>query len=144
MDRVSNLYKSRMQTLSIVVALAVSVIFNADSFAIANGLWQEPTLRAAVAGAATRTAAQSNQPVSAAQTNEQVQGVIASVSQLGLPIGWTALPSTLGAWVQKILGLALTTLAVSLGAPFWYDILKNLSSLRQQQTDSRQTASASS
>jgi len=143
MDRVSNLYKSRMQTLSIVVALAVSVIFNADSFAIANGLWQEPTLRAAVAGAATRTA-QSNQSVSAAQTNEQVQGVIASVSQLGLPIGWTALPSTLGAWVQKILGLALTTLAVSLGAPFWYDILKHLSSLRQQQSDSRQTASASS
>lgn len=138
MDGVSTLYKSKMQTLSLVVALTVSVLFNADTLAIANGLWQEPTLRAAVAGAASRNAAletaQTTPTTSVKQTNAQVQDVIASVSQLGLPLGWNTLPNTIGGWLQKVLGLALTTLAVSLGAPFWYDLLKNLSALRQQQT----------
>jgi hypothetical protein len=134
MDRVADMYKSKMQTLSILVALSVSVLFNADSLAIANGLWQEPTVRAAVAGAALRTTPpDSTQPMSTTQSKEAVQEVIASVSGLGLPLGWNTFPATAWGWVQKVLGLLLTTLAVSLGAPFWYDLLKNLSTLRQQQ-----------
>lgn len=134
MDRVAEAYKSKMQTLSLIVALAVSVIFNADSLTIANSLWQEPTVRAAVAGVAARSTPpdSTQQSTSVAQSKEAVQEVIASVSGLGLPLGWNALPTTAWSWIQKVLGLLLTTLAVSLGAPFWYDLLKNLSSLRQQ------------
>lgn len=135
MDNVSAVYRSKMQTLSLIVALAVTLIFNADTLAIANGLWQEPTVRAAVTGIAARNVTAEVTPAvqeaSISQTNAQVQSVIASVSQLGLPLGWNTLPSTLWGWVSKVLGLALTTLAVSLGAPFWYDLLKNISALRQ-------------
>ncbi len=45
-------------------------------------------------------------------------------------LGWGKLPQDVGGWLQKIIGLAITTLAVSLGAPFWFDVLKNLANMR--------------
>jgi hypothetical protein len=35
------------------------------------------------------------------------------------------------AWLTKILGLLLTALLVSLGAPFWFDLLSRAANLRQ-------------
>ncbi|MFO0762695.1 MAG: hypothetical protein U0359_40030 [Byssovorax sp.] len=58
---------------------------------------------------------------------------------LGVPIGWSregSLPSPFhGAgstlfWLRKLLGLMLTTLAASLGAPFWFDVLSKFISIR--------------
>ncbi|MBI5305319.1 MAG: hypothetical protein HY868_24520 [Chloroflexi bacterium] len=117
MDRVSLVYRQRIQVLTVFVALAVTLIFGADSLAIGNSLWREPGLRAAVSGAAQ--GAQSG----------AFQQAVNTLSQSALPIGWNTLPATPLEWFQKILGLILTTLAVSLGAPFWYDLLRNLTSL---------------
>ena len=55
---------------------------------------------------------------------------------LGLPISWNEdLPQKSRGWwvVRKILGLAITIVAVSLGAPFWFDILNRFVSLRSSQ-----------
>jgi hypothetical protein len=32
----------------------------------------------------------------------------------------------LGLWVLKIFGIALTTIAVAQGAPFWFDLIRKL------------------
>ncbi len=40
------------------------------------------------------------------------------------------LPQNTSDWISKIIGLLLTTVAVSLGAPFWFDILKRFTSIR--------------
>jgi hypothetical protein len=47
------------------------------------------------------------------------------LKNLGLPIGWggTKPPQTAVDWITKILGILMTGLAVSLGAPFWFDLL---------------------
>jgi hypothetical protein len=45
-------------------------------------------------------------------------------------LGWGKLPQDVGGWLLKIIGLTITTLAVSLGAPFWFDVLKNLANMR--------------
>ncbi|MCK6501773.1 MAG: hypothetical protein L6Q38_20040, partial [Nitrospira sp.] len=53
------------------------------------------------------------------------------IEALGLPLGWSApLPNAPSGWWEKILGLALTTLAISLGAPFWFDIMTKLLKMR--------------
>ena len=52
------------------------------------------------------------------------------LSKLGLPLGWSTLPEDATGWIKKVIGLLITTLAVSLGAPFWFDVLKNFSNLR--------------
>jgi hypothetical protein len=49
------------------------------------------------------------------------------------PIGW---PDSGGGdlgswyWLKKIFGLLISVLAVSLGAPFWFDVLDKLNSIR--------------
>jgi hypothetical protein len=60
----------------------------------------------------------------------QVGASIGDLERLGLPLGWSkgAFPATLDA--AKIFGLLLTALAVSLGAPFWFDVLNKIMSVR--------------
>jgi hypothetical protein len=59
---------------------------------------------------------------------------------LGLPIGWDTdeakklfdqgLWTNKRAWTRKLLGLLITSLAVSLGAPFWFDMLNKFMVVR--------------
>ncbi|MBI5650884.1 MAG: hypothetical protein HZC40_10650 [Chloroflexi bacterium] len=131
MDQVSTAYRQRMQGLALLVAALVTILFGADTIALANTLYREPALRAAVAGAAQNTQTTvSGTPAS--KPSDNVQGAVAEISKLNLPLGWNELPKDASGWTQKIFGLLLTTLAASLGAPFWYDLLKNLSSLFQR------------
>jgi hypothetical protein len=58
------------------------------------------------------------------------------VNELGqtlrLPIGWsgTQLPLPVNGWILKVIGLLLTTLIVSLGAPLLFDILNKFAFVR--------------
>ena len=133
MDRLSGEYKRRIQAVTIVVSLVLTAGVGADTIAIANSLYQEPALRAAVTGAAqgapSNPAIQSTQGNSTGSTSSLQQSVdLLSKSQL--PLGWSALPTDPIGWLKKIVGLLITTIAVSLGAPFWFDLLQNLASLR--------------
>ena len=42
----------------------------------------------------------------------------------GLSLGWTSAPASAFEWWNKILGLLITSLATSLGAPFWFVLKK--------------------
>lgn len=58
----------------------------------------------------------------------------ATVTDAAAPQDPPVFPSPLAhpvAWLVKLLGLALTALAVSQGAPFWYDLLNKLVSIRR-------------
>jgi hypothetical protein len=50
----------------------------------------------------------------------------------GLPLGWTAsrVPERPLDWAIKVLGIILTGLAVSLGGPFWFDVLNRFMVVR--------------
>ncbi|WP_131769573.1 hypothetical protein [Candidatus Protofrankia californiensis] len=146
MDRLSGWYKRRVQRFLIVYALLVTLLLNLDAIALTNALWENRSLRAAVVEAAatqvnsstvsTGTAA-TNSPEDAA--NQAVQA-IRDAGALHLPLGWTgagsdsadprAVPDDAGGWALKILGWLFTTLALSLGAPFWFDLLGRLVNMR--------------
>ena len=133
MDRLSGAYKRRMQILTLIVSLVMTSILGADTLAIADSLYKEPALRGAVSGAAV--AAPSNAQIQASQANQAGSASVVTSSvdtflKSGFPLGWTAFPTDLLGWLKKILGLLLTALAVSLGAPFWFNILKEVGSLR--------------
>ena len=40
-----------------------------------------------------------------------------------MPLGWRSRPEGLVEWAAKVAGLLFTTVALSLGAPFWFDLL---------------------
>lgn len=141
MDRVSGWYKRRLQTIILAIALFITLATNADSLMIANNLFRDATLRSTVVAAAQSSAAPVSAVVSdlgqteATQVAPNVQNL--DLQQLHLPLGWStdagserALPDGFSGWTTKIIGLLLTALAVSLGAPFWFDTLNKMINLR--------------
>jgi hypothetical protein len=51
------------------------------------------------------------------------------IDQLKLPIGWDK-ANTQGDFLARLVGWLVTTAALMLGAPFWFDVLGKLSRLR--------------
>ena len=64
----------------------------------------------------------------------------AQIDTLGLPIGWVSnssipddprrFPDSPYGWLLKIIGIFITALAVSQGAPFWFDLLNKFIVIR--------------
>jgi hypothetical protein len=139
MDRVSGWYKRRAQLIIIAFAFLLTVLVDADTIHMANVLWRDSSLRGSLASAAVEAATLPTHgaPDSSNPAFKQLQERVESVA---LPIGWSS--PTFGEWyrrasnatpkeiLKKVIGLALTTIAVSLGAPFWFDILGKLVNLR--------------
>jgi hypothetical protein len=136
MDRVSGWYKRRVQLILFIVAIALTAVMNADSFSIAQRLWKDPALRGAVVAQASQVV--KNGKADCAQVDEQTPktdaaaNCVAEVKNLGLPLGWSDATSPHDFWslLGKILGLLVTGFALSLGAPFWFDLLSKVSNLR--------------
>ena len=140
MERVSGWYKRKMQMLTIGVALALTIMLNVDTVMIARALMASPATRAAITAEADRLAQQQS------PDNKGVSESLSRLNQLqefGLPIGWnTELQKIneqqatrdwkwLPFWtLSKLFGLALTAGAASLGAPFWFDTLKKIITIR--------------
>ena len=147
MDRVSGWYKRYVQRIILVISIVLVASLNVDSINIAQVLWRLPTERAAVAAAAAKQAG------SGSSASQNADEVVRSISALKLPLGWTPphvtrvspagvktvvvstdpqhVPLDAASWLIKLLGLLITVLALSLGAPFWFDALTKLGSLRQ-------------
>lgn len=71
---------------------------------------------------------------------QQLQKSYNILASLDIPMGWTKdnIPAKkkdgtfdFGLWLLKIIGLLLTTAAVSMGAPYWFDILNKIAPLKQ-------------
>jgi hypothetical protein len=141
MQRVTGWYKRKTQLIVFSLALVICLFLNVDSFAIANSLYTDPSLREAVvanAEAYVAKAASTNTTVDS--TNATLEATYNKVHDeltgLNLPIGWTTdttdprHPGTPWGWLLKIGGILVTAFAVSLGAPFWFDLLNKLVNLR--------------
>jgi len=127
MDRVSGWYKRTTQIWTIAVAVILTVLANADTVNIARRLWTDPTVRSAAVELAKQRA-QMPQPAGNATNNltDDEKAVLGGV------LGWTraSLRADLATWLQRILGWIFTAIAVSLGAPFWFDTLSRFVNLR--------------
>lgn len=154
MSRASGLYKRKAQVMVFAVAALLVTGLNADTVAIAKALWVRPELRSAIADSAGKYVAQGMPvvdktentaatevtdkgppAVNAAQALEETNQRLATTTNellgLGLPLGWTDDVLRPGeTWPTKLLGLLLTILACSLGAPFWFDLLGKLVNVR--------------
>lgn len=125
MDRVSGWYKRRTQIWTVIIASLLTIATNADTINIARRLWVEPVLRARFIESA-RVEAASATPTKLDAISDQ------SARILGQVIGWQHLDNMRDPriWLQRIIGWVLTIIAVSLGAPFWFDVLNKFMNLR--------------
>ncbi len=126
MARVSGWYRRRIQLVLWVVALLLALLLNADTLNLARVFWTDDAVRTAVVAQAEQAARETEQ----ADVGETVAG-------LDLPLGWSfaegdpqGLPADWKGWLGKVIGLFLTGAALSLGAPFWFDLLGKVARLR--------------
>jgi hypothetical protein len=139
MERASGLYKRRAHYLALLYGLVLAVIVNADLYSMGVRLWQDGPLRQSIADH-TQGMLQSLQPATseAAPSVKDTGTKIAQDAQLlrPFPIGWPQgqTPLDLLQFTQanliRLFGYVLTALAVSLGAPFWFDFLQRFVNIR--------------
>ena len=137
MERVSGWYKRRSQVILLVVGLAVAIAINADTITIAKSLSYDTALRNSLVAAAQEYA---KPPLPAGKEGktpeERVNENLKEIEKFGLPIGWnpddarTVPAKEFTPWFFKVLGWVLTAMAVSLGAPFWFDLLNKFMNAR--------------
>lgn len=124
MDRVSGWYKRKVQLIIFALGLVIVVGLNIDTISIITRLSNDTVARAVIVSAAQGA---NNTQID----TEMLQKNIAKVQPV-IDLGWASspLPADFRGWVLKIVGLLATTFAISLGAPFWFDLLNKFMTLR--------------
>ncbi len=138
MDRASGWYKRMAQTMALILGLLLAVALNVDTVQVSQRLWTDGPLRQAVLEevkklpppATTTTIA--GAPPTPGDLGDQVGSIQDDLSQINglqLPLGWGEgqRPDSYGV---AILGWLFTAIALSLGAPFWFDLLNRVTALR--------------
>jgi len=143
MDRVSGWYRRRTQWILFAVGLLVTIVVNANTFTIGHALYRDGAMRDRAVALAGRIEADTS-TVSGATVAE----LMGELETLRLPIGWpidvqqASLFGALAAWfaaigkalatnpVELLAGWLVTAFAISLGAPFWFDLLNKFMVIR--------------
>lgn len=160
MERASGWYKRKTQWIILVLSLMLAVLFNVDTIHLAKSLYRDSNLRSGLVAAAEAIAKQpqlnapltaKSQPQDVSATGKQTEsindnGVDAMITQINdnlakleIPIGWNrdanrktklVIEKDDKSWIFTIFGWVLTAIAVSLGAPFWFDTLSKFINIR--------------
>ncbi|MHC1744588.1 MAG: hypothetical protein AB9873_16375 [Syntrophobacteraceae bacterium] len=140
MERVSGWYKRSNQRIVFMIGLVVAVALNINTITIADYLYRHQAERAVVVAMAEKAAA------AGAVQEKSYEEARKKLDSMGLPIGWSAGWGALrrgdeaanasgkveawNDWIAPFLGWLFTALAVTMGAPFWFDVLNKVMSLR--------------
>jgi len=154
MDRASGWYKRKTQTIALVVSAIFVIFANVDTISLSNSLSANPAARAKMLEIAQQQVdaakESTSKPGAPAANNGSTGGADAlkeakdrsekaaealaragtDLSSAGIQLGWQALPVGYGNWASKIMGLLISILAISLGAPFWFDLLSRVMQVR--------------
>lgn len=152
-DRVSIEFRGKTQKVLFVTALGMTLLLNADTLQFVNRLAQDSALRKSVADAASSIAVEKSKPVAPAAPGAApnmasaavpADAAQAEIERLNIPLKWTEADwdqlkgiisvhdsGKLAGGVYKALGLIVTALALTMGAEFWYNLLKQIITIRQ-------------
>src|SRR5258707_2490727 len=151
MDRVSGWYKRKTAIWIWIMALAITLFTNANTVAIFKVLWTNQAVRSSLVDAAkARSEAAGGEPMPLVEYKDPQNPQASSPVNPGealtpgehallgeLMVGWKADLENLAAtddmaswWGTHLLGWLLTMVALSLGAPFWFDLLNKFMNIR--------------
>jgi hypothetical protein len=142
MDRTSGWYKRKTQLVLFFIGLTIAVGLNVDSITIGRNFWVSPALRSY----AVKTAEQYAEHNSTNGPTADASKDLSVLQSLSLPLGWN--PSKYP-WMEEhgkgatysqtfsilslffvVAGWLLTAIAMTLGAPFWFDTLNRFMVVR--------------
>ncbi|GAB4427229.1 MAG: hypothetical protein Kow002_16320 [Anaerolineales bacterium] len=163
MTQSSAWYKKNAQVWAFWIGLTLAILFNIDSINITNQLWREPTVRQVLVAQAEAYSPE-NPGAAAAVSVDSFNTLALPIGWTTIPAEDTSVcnqrittdgrftvrkgsechvrvnvPSyydTKG-WLTKALGILISAFAAQQGAPFWFDILRKLISVRNQTSTKR-------
>jgi hypothetical protein len=136
-DRAEQWFQIHVRMVTVVAAILVSIFLQLDTVEIYDKLRHEPKLVEALIKTAPGTLEQGaavQGQLDADAREKAFANLKTQIDSTGfelLPAGWFARwPNEKSWWLNHLFGLALSAGLLTLGAPFWFNLLKNLTSLR--------------
>jgi len=136
-DRAEQWFQIHVRLVTIVAAILVSILLQLDTVEIYDKLRHEPKLVEALVKTAPGTVQQGASVQGQLDTDAQQKAfadLTTNINSTGfelVPNGWFARwPAEKRWWYNHLFGLALSACLLTLGAPFWFNLLKNLMNLR--------------
>lgn len=140
MERASDWYKRNLKWWLFAVGLVLATIFNADTIRIYQNISSNATVQGLLVDMAssyvgkTDTVTGPNLNLSLDESIARMDSALQTIEQIRSPLGlgWDNNDPEQGIpwWLVKLAGLLLTGIAVTFGAPFWFDLLRKMLSLR--------------
>ncbi|MCB9283935.1 MAG: hypothetical protein H6563_07680 [Lewinellaceae bacterium] len=136
MDRASGWYKRHVQRVLIFLGLIIAISFNVDSLQIYRQLSRDPDAANKIALEAAKVVEGQEATEDPLALKKELYDLISEnleVLKSPLGIGWGNVPVanlTWQHWVFKVFGWLVTAMAISLGAPFWFDLLRKMVNIR--------------
>ena len=136
MDRVEGAYKRWATAVLFVLGLLLAVSLNLSTIGTASDLWRDPVTRSAVVDSASKVV----EDGSGEAELDSVARTTDAIEELNIPVGWDK--DSRAVWAEAdwwkptfektsdVVGWLLTAILVMLGAPFWFDLLSKLVSVR--------------
>ncbi|SEJ74890.1 hypothetical protein SAMN05192553_11117 [Cyclobacterium xiamenense] len=151
MDQATGWYKANLRKVLFGLGLVISIVFNADTLRIAERLSLDPAARQQTIALAydflEKREDSAARDTTLTQLQQKIQTLveedITSASSV-LGMGWNDAPPAHIRFFSKLLpdrvwwyyvlysmlGWIITAFAITLGAPFWFDLLKKVTNIR--------------
>ncbi|MEO1621482.1 MAG: hypothetical protein AAFU53_10695 [Cyanobacteria bacterium J06632_3] len=155
MERASGVYRRNVKGVGLLIGFAIAFAINADTLYMFQRLSSDPAVRSSIIQTADQLEVRRidspealSEELSIDQVTKRFEGDLRSVStaledtlaDYPLPIGrsekvLTAQQDAQESWPiplipQRIVGWSITALALSMGASFWFDLLRKVTSVR--------------
>jgi hypothetical protein len=140
MDRASGWYKRQTQLIILFTGLAIAIAFNVNTFEIINRLSRDKNARDQLVTISENYVKNRVIYLDSSKTSVRLDSLVLSADSLYkadiqninnlIGLGWDSWEDFVKGFPLNILGCLATALAISLGAPFWFDLLSKFVKLR--------------
>ncbi|RPI71415.1 MAG: hypothetical protein EHM47_10275 [Ignavibacteriales bacterium] len=139
MDRASGWYKRQIQFIILLIGFIMALAFNVNTIEIVNLLSKDKTARLQIVNIAENYVKDRNEFLDTSKTINRLDSLVMyaqniyktdvePVNQiLGSGFQWSTFSRDI---FGNIIGCFITALAISLGAPFWFDLLNKIIKIR--------------
>lgn len=133
MHNLDQIFVRWSKKIAFFVGLVLAVVLNASAIHVAERLWASPVERAAVVASVDDIVGANNAPDATApkQSFQEVVRQIDALDSSGIPLGWHGVHTSFSWFVWSVVGWVVTALLAARGAPFWYQMIGRLVSLRR-------------
>ena len=159
MERASGWFKRYTQNVALLASALLVIGANVDTIELVSSLYSDPAARIKIVEIADQQLSEAKAIEKKAKTemsdnlkeakkkSKEAQlafnQAVLALESAGLKFGWKDFsPVGIDEYLSKIIGLVVSILAVSLGAPFWFSVLQRFMQVRSSLTTYQKSRTA--